>query len=134
LDDDDSTNDLLDPVKDAKFLADAEKEAEGERVAHVALDAEMEHRRVAAAAEDDSSDISWSSDDPDAPEERTAEQRAFVDSFETLKKVEDATNDTLRQCLLEDAAAQRALAATRQAAEKQTREGRNDGAGPSGNK
>jgi hypothetical protein len=63
-----------------------------------------------------------------------AEQRALVDSFETLKKAEDAANETPRWCLLEDAAAHGALAATRQAVEKQTREGRNDGAGTSGSK
>jgi hypothetical protein len=63
-------------------LAEAEKEAEEEWAAHAAVDAEMEHCRVAAAAtaEDSYSDISWSSDDPDAPtpEERAAEQRAIV--------------------------------------------------------
>jgi hypothetical protein len=93
----------------------------------------MERRGVAATAtaEDDDSDISWSSDDPDTPtpEEKAAEQRALVDSFETLKKTEDAANERLRLCPLEDAAAHRALAAARQ-----TREGRNDGDGPSGSK
>nr|XP_051202645.1 uncharacterized protein LOC127316284 [Lolium perenne] len=131
--DDDNTDDLLDPIRDAKFLADAEKEAEEERAAHAAFDAEMECRRVAAAAEDDDSDIPWFSDDPDAPtpEEKAAEQRALVDYFETLKKDEDAANETLRLRLLEDAVAHRALAVTRQVAEKQMREGRNDGVRPS---
>jgi hypothetical protein len=67
----------------------------------------MERRRVvaAAAAEDDDSDISWSSNDPyePTPEDKAAEQRALVDSFKTLKKVEDAANERLRLCLLEDA-------------------------------
>jgi hypothetical protein len=58
----------------------------------------------------------------------------LVDSFETLKKAEDAANETLRQSLLEDVAAHRALAAARRAAEKQTREGCNDGAEPFGSK
>jgi hypothetical protein len=132
FDDDDNTDDLLDPIRDAKFLADAEKEAEEERAAHAGFDAEMERRRVAAAAatEDDDSDISWSCDDPDAPtpEEKVAGQRALVDSFETLKKAEDAVNETLWRCLLEDAAAHLALVVAWQAAEKQTREGRNDAA------
>jgi hypothetical protein len=77
-----------------------------------------------AVGEDDDSDISWSSDDPDAPTsgEKAAEQRALVDSFETLKNAEDAANETLRWCLLENVAAHRALAAARQVAEKQTRE------------
>ena len=66
------------------------------------------------------------------PEEKAAEQRALVESFETLK--DDAANARLRQCLLEDMAVHRALAAAREAAEKQTRERRNDGAGPSGSK
>jgi hypothetical protein len=115
-------------------LAEAEKEAEEERATHAAFDAEMERcRQVAAAAtENPDSDISWSSDGPNAPtpKERAAEQRAIVESFETLK--DDATNARLRQCLLEDAAAHRALAAAREAAEKQARERRNDGANPSG--
>jgi hypothetical protein len=55
--DDDSTDDLLNLVRDAKFLADAEKEAEEERATHAAFDVEMECRRVAAPAEDDSSDL-----------------------------------------------------------------------------
>jgi hypothetical protein len=58
----------------------------------------------------------------------------LVDSFETVKKAGDAANETLRRCLLEDVAVHRALAATRLAMEKQTREGRNNGAGPSDNK
>jgi hypothetical protein len=58
--DDDSTDDLLDSVRDAKFLADAEKEAEEERAGQAAFDAKMERRRVAAAAAavEDDSDIS----------------------------------------------------------------------------
>jgi septum formation topological specificity factor MinE len=59
---------------------------------------------------------------------------ALVESFEALKKAEDAANDRLQLCLLEDAAAHRALAAAQQAVEKQTRKGRNDRAGPSGSK
>jgi hypothetical protein len=43
--DDDNTGDLLDPVRNAKFLADAEKEVEEERTCHAAFDAEMEWRR-----------------------------------------------------------------------------------------
>jgi hypothetical protein len=93
------------------------------------LDAELEQRRLAtaAAAEDSDSDISWSSDDPDAPtpEEKPAEQRTLVESFETLK--DEAANARLEQCLQEDAAAHRAIAAAREAVEKQARERRNDG-------
>jgi hypothetical protein len=91
-----------------------------------------------ATADDDSSDISWSSDNPDVPtpEEKAAEQRVLVlvDSFETLEKADDAVNETLQWCLIADAAMHQALAVARLAAEKQIREGRNDGAGPSGNK
>ncbi|KAK1683912.1 hypothetical protein QYE76_044760 [Lolium multiflorum] len=69
------------------------------------------------------------------PEEKAAEHRALVESFETLKKAEDAANKALRQQLLEDAAVHRALAAARRmerwAMEKLRREGGNDGAGPS---
>jgi hypothetical protein len=70
---------------------------------------------------------------PDAPtpEEKAAKQRTLANSFETLKKVEDAANKTLRRCLLEDVATHRALAAARLVAEKKTREGHNDGAKPS---
>jgi hypothetical protein len=95
LEDDESTENILDVAMDAKFMIDAEQEAEEERAAHVAFDAEMERCREAAAAEDDSFDIDWSSDDPDepTPEERTVEQRALVDSFETLKKAEDVANE-----------------------------------------
>jgi hypothetical protein len=52
---------------------------------------------VASTAKDESSSISWSSYDPDAPtpEEQAARQRELVDSFETLKKAEDAANETL---------------------------------------
>jgi hypothetical protein len=135
FDSEDST-DLLHPVRDAAALAEAEKEAQEELAGHAALDAELEQRRLAAAAaaEDSDSEISWSSDDPDAPtpEERAAEQRAIVESFETLK--DDAANARLEQCLQEDAAAHRAIAAAREAAEKQATERRNDGAGPSGSK
>jgi hypothetical protein len=96
------------------------------------FDAEMGRRRVlaAAAAEDDDSDISWSSDDPDAPtpKEKAAEQRVFVDSFETLKKAKDAANETLRRCLLEDAAPHRALAHGRW---RRSRRGRDVMTGPS---
>ena len=136
FDSDDSTGDLLDPVRDAAALALAVQEAEEELAGHAALDAELEQRRLAAAAaaEDSDSEISWSSDDPDAPtpEEKAAEQRALVESFETLK--DEAANARLEQCLQEDAAAHRAIAAAREAAEKQATERRNDGAGPSGTK
>jgi hypothetical protein len=91
----------------------------------------MEHCREAAAAEDDSSEFDWSSNKGPDPEDKAAEQRALVESFETLKKTEDAAKETLRQCLLEDAAAHRALAAARQTTQKLTREGCNDGDGPS---
>jgi hypothetical protein len=108
-----------------------ENEAEEERAAHAAFDVEMECRREAAAAEDDSSDIPWSSDDPDTPttEEKAAEQRALVDSFEMLKKVEDAAKETLQMHLLEEAAVHRALEAAWRAAEKQMREGATTGLG-----
>ncbi|KAK1626239.1 hypothetical protein QYE76_000554 [Lolium multiflorum] len=122
---------------DAKFMPDAEQKAEEERAAHAAFDAEQERRREAAAAENASgdSDFEWDYDGPD-PKEKAAKQRALVESFETLKKAEDAANEALRQRLLEDAAAQRALAAAqrmeRRAAEKlRRREGGNDGVGPS---
>jgi hypothetical protein len=84
-----------------------------------------------AAAEDDS-DISWSSNDPDAPtsKDNAAKQRNLVDSFETLKKTEDAANETLRLRLLEDAAVHRALATAQRVAAKQMREGGNDEGGP----
>jgi hypothetical protein len=120
FDDDDSTDDLLDPFRDAKFLADAGKEEEEEG----RPTRRSTPRGNAAVREKDDSDISWSSDDPDAPTsgEKAAEQRALVDSFETLKKAEDAANETLWWCLLENAVAHRALAAARQVAEKQTRE------------
>jgi hypothetical protein len=51
------------------------------------FDVEMVRRRVAAVAEDDDSNISWSSDDPDAPtpEEKAAEQRVLVDSFDEAR-------------------------------------------------
>jgi hypothetical protein len=77
------------------------------------FDAEMERRRVTATTENDSSDISWFSEDPDAPtlENKATEQRALVDSLETLKKTEDAANETLQRCLLEDAATHRASSA-----------------------
>ena len=108
-------------MRDAADLALAEEEAEEERAAHAAVDAELEQRRLAAAAaaEDSDSEISWSSDDPDAPtpEERAAEQRAIIESFETLK--DGAANARLEQCLQEDAAAHRAIAAAQEATEKQ---------------
>jgi hypothetical protein len=44
------------------------------------------------------------------------EQRTLVDSFKTFKKAEDAANETMRRCMLEDAAAYRALAVAHQAA------------------
>jgi flagellar motility protein MotE (MotC chaperone) len=100
------------------------------------LDAELEQRRLAAvaAAEDSDYEISWSSDYPDAPtlDERAAEQRAIVESFETLK--DDAANARLEQCLQEDAAAHLAIAAARKAAEKQAMERCNNGADPSESK
>jgi hypothetical protein len=48
-----------------------------------------DHRR------DDSSEFDWSSDDGLDPEEKAAEERALVKSFETLKKAKDAAN---RRC------------------------------------
>ncbi|XP_071680165.1 uncharacterized protein [Lolium perenne] len=97
---------------DAKLMDDAEQEAEEEQAAHAAFDGEMEHRREAAAAEDDSSDIDVSSDDPNeaTPEEWATEQRMLVVSFEMLKKAEDAANEALRQRLQDDVEAHRALA------------------------
>jgi hypothetical protein len=50
FDDEDNTDDLLDPVRDAKALAEAKKEAGEEQAAHAAFDAEMEHHSVAAAS------------------------------------------------------------------------------------
>jgi hypothetical protein len=84
----------------------------------------MERRRVTATTENDSSDISWFSEDPDAPtlENKATEQRALVDSLETLKKTEDAANETLQRCLLEDVAMHRALAAARLADEGGTQQ------------
>jgi hypothetical protein len=55
---------------------------------------------------------------------------AIVESFETLK--DDAASARLEQCLQEDAAAHRAIAAAREAAEKQAMERRNDDTSPSG--
>jgi hypothetical protein len=46
--------------------------------------------------------------DAPTPEEKAAEQRALVESFETLK--DEAANARLEQCLQEDAAAHRAIA------------------------
>jgi hypothetical protein len=74
---------------DARFMADAEQEAEEERAAHAAFDAEQERRSEASAADDDSSEFDWSSDDGLDSKEKAAEQRALVESFETLKKVVD---------------------------------------------
>lgn len=48
LEDDESTDNVLDAAMDVKFMDDAEQEAE----AHAAFDAEMEQRREVAAAED----------------------------------------------------------------------------------
>ncbi|KAK1682332.1 hypothetical protein QYE76_043180 [Lolium multiflorum] len=109
---DGKTGDLLDPVRDAVALNLVEEEVEEERAAHAAVDAELEQRRLAAAAavEDSDSDISWSSDDPDAPTRRRGGgERAIVESFKTLK--DDAANARLEQALCEDAAAHRAIAA-----------------------
>jgi hypothetical protein len=47
---DESTDDLLGPVRDAKALAEAKKEAGEQQAAHAAFDAEMEHHSVAAAS------------------------------------------------------------------------------------
>ncbi|KAK1617180.1 hypothetical protein QYE76_022697 [Lolium multiflorum] len=60
FDNDDSTDGLLNPVRDAVALALAEGEAEEERAAHAAVDAELEQCRLAAAAaaEDSDSEIS----------------------------------------------------------------------------
>ncbi|KAK1618735.1 hypothetical protein QYE76_024252 [Lolium multiflorum] len=121
FDDDDNTDDLLDPVRDAKALAEAEKEAEEERAAHAAF-----RRRDGT---------------PQGGGRRSRRERrlrlrhlmrAIVESFETLK--DDDANARLRQCLLEDEAAHRALAVAREAAKKQTRKRRNDGTGPPGSK
>nr|XP_051218874.1 uncharacterized protein LOC127336136 [Lolium perenne] len=105
---------------DAKLMDDAEQEAEEEQAAHAAFDGEMEHRREAAAAEDDSSDIDVSSDDPNeaTPEEWATEQRMLVVSFEMLKKAEDAANEALRQRLQDDVEAHRALASAWRVVEK----------------
>jgi hypothetical protein len=45
------------------------------------------------AVEDDSSKFDWSSDDEHVLEEKAAESRALVESFETLKKTEDAIRE-----------------------------------------
>jgi hypothetical protein len=58
----------------------------------------------------DDDDFDWNGADP---KEKAAQQRALVASFEMLKKAEDATNEALRQRLLEDVAAHRALETTR---------------------
>jgi hypothetical protein len=128
---------VIDEAMDAKFIADAEQEVEEEWAAHAAFDAEGERHREAADAKDESDDddfeFEWNGPDP---EEKAAQQRALVESFEMLKKAEDATNKALRERMLEDAATHRALAAAwrmeRLAAEKlRRREGGSDGAGPS---
>jgi hypothetical protein len=70
----------------AKFMADAEQEAEEERTAHAVFDTEQQHRREAAATEEESDNddnFDWSGLDP---EEKATEQRALVSSFETLKR------------------------------------------------
>jgi hypothetical protein len=51
----------------AKFIANVEQEAEEERVAHAAFDAEQQHHMEAAAAReesDDNDDFGWSRPDP----------------------------------------------------------------------
>jgi hypothetical protein len=75
LEEDESTDNVLDATRNARFMADPEREEEEERAAHSAFDAEMERHREAATAEDDSSDIDWSFDDPNepTPEEGAAE-------------------------------------------------------------
>jgi hypothetical protein len=110
-----------------ELMVDEEKEAEEERAAHTAFDAEQQHHRESATAEEESDDddgIDWSGP---GPEEKAMEQRALVVSFETLKKTEDDANEALRQRLLEDVVAHRALVA----AQKWRREGGNDEAGSS---
>jgi hypothetical protein len=58
----------MDAAMDAKFMADVEQEAEEERAAHAAFDAEQEHRREATAAEDKLDDedfeFDWNMPDP----------------------------------------------------------------------
>jgi hypothetical protein len=120
---------------DAKFMAEAEQEAEEERAAHATVDAEQQCHREAAAAEEESDDDDFDWSGP-GPKEKAVEHRALVEYFETLKKENDADNKALQQRLLEDAEAHRALATARRmerrAAEKlMRRDGGNDGAGPS---
>jgi hypothetical protein len=80
---------------DAKFMADAEKEVEEERADHAAFDAEQEQRREAATVVDESdNDFEWDWNGPN-PEEKAAEQRAILASFDLLKKTEE--NDCARE-------------------------------------
>jgi hypothetical protein len=118
---------------DAKFMAHVEQEAEKERAAHTVFDVEQQRHREAAATENESDDdyeFDWNGADP---QEKAAEQGALVESFETLKKAENAANETLQHQLLEDAAAHRALATTRRMEQRAVqklmrREGGNNGA------
>jgi hypothetical protein len=70
----------------------------------------MRSTNAAEEESDDDNDFDWSGPDP---EEKAEEQRVLVASFETLKKAEDDTKETLRQRLLKDAAAHRAMATAR---------------------
>jgi hypothetical protein len=66
-----------------------------EEVAHAAFNMEQQERRDLAVTEhdeDDDDDDDWSVPDP---EDKAAEQRAILVSFETLKKVEDDANETM---------------------------------------
>jgi hypothetical protein len=102
----DSADNVIDAAMDAKFMTDVEQEADEKRAAHAAFNAEQERCREVAAAEDESNDddfeCDWNGLDP---EEKVVEQRALVESFETLKKAEDAVNKAMRHRLLEDATA-----------------------------
>jgi hypothetical protein len=56
MENEDSANNVIDAAMDTKFMADVEQEAEEERTAHAAFDAEHERCREAAAIEDESDD------------------------------------------------------------------------------
>jgi hypothetical protein len=68
-----------------------------EEVAHAAFNMEQQERReLAVTDDDDDDDDDWSVPDP---EEKAAEQRAILVSFETVKKAEDDANEALQQLL-----------------------------------
>jgi hypothetical protein len=82
-------------------------------------------------AEEELDDFGWSG--PDL-EEKATEQTTLFASFDKLKKVEDDTNEAIRQQLQEDTTAHRALATARRmerwaAEEKRRREGETTGLG-----